>query len=138
LADRLGFHGHRLVCAGLKFLRDLENSTVHQQPFAGRFDEVFRTRNASSRAQKSEFCHRRPFYRVCAPSAVEPWCPSKSRAERVFRSNSPRSFFPTNNEQLTTTNKFQSAAMACFFATIDSMFSPSPFATPVPYAGSAL
>jgi hypothetical protein len=33
----------------------------------------------------------------------------------------------------------QSAALACFaFATIDSMFSPSPFATPVPYDGSAL
>ena len=33
----------------------------------------------------------------------------------------------------------QSAALACFaFATIDSMFSANPFATPVPYAGSAL
>src|SRR5260370_28838608 len=111
IVDRLGVNGQRLVVAVLQFLRALENSTVHQQPFAGRFDEVFRTRNASSRAQKSEFCHRRPFYRVCAPSAVAPWCPSTSRADRVFRSNSPRSFFPTNNEQLTTTNKFQSAAM---------------------------
>ena len=36
-------------------------------------------------------------------------------------------------------NVNQSAALACFtFATIDSILSPSPVATPVPYAGSAL
>jgi hypothetical protein len=32
----------------------------------------------------------------------------------------------------------QSAAVVCIFPTIELMSSPSPFATPLPYAGSAL
>ena len=58
IVDRFRADWQRLVVAILQLLRTLKNPAVHQQAFARCFDEIFRTRNASRRAQKSEFCHR--------------------------------------------------------------------------------
>jgi hypothetical protein len=41
-----------------QILPALEQSAIYQQLFAAGLDQVFRSRNGSRRAQKSNFCHR--------------------------------------------------------------------------------